>query len=195
MSVVCGAISAMAFNRNRFESQTAGLALARTIGREGLRAPTLKMVAEEANMGVSTLHQWFAGQQNMLPHAAAGFAGIFWEQVAQRVKARGWGGYLPTTDDEVFFLRAWLGLEELARSNDEVGETVRDLWHDVRFWLRSSIGRELTDYESGGLVILLRGLWDSLCSADPIQPELAQSLWAAAYAALHDVPDSNQAAA
>lgn len=123
MSVVCGAISAMAFNRNRFESQTAGLALARTIGRDGLRAPTLKVVAEEANMGVSTLHQWFAGQQNMLPHASAGFAGIFWEQVAQRVNARGWAGYLPATEDELFFQRAWLGIEELARSNDEVGET------------------------------------------------------------------------
>lgn len=187
-------MSVMGFNRNRFESKTAGVALARTIGRDGLRAPTLKMVAEEANMGVSTLHQWFAGQQNMVPHAAAGFAGIFWEQVAQRVNGRGWTGYLPTTEDELFFLRAWLGLEELARSNDDVGEAVRDLWHDVRFWLRSSIGRDLTDFESEGLVILLRGLWDSLCSADPIEPGLAQQLWAAAYSALRDDQGSNQAA-
>jgi AcrR family transcriptional regulator len=194
MSVVCGAMSVMVLYRNGFESQTAGIALARTIGRDGLRAPTLKVVAEEANMGVSTLHKWFAGRDNMLPQAAAGFAGIYWEQIAQRVNARGWAGYLPSTRDEIFFLRAWLGIEELARTNDEVGEAVRDLWHNVRFWLRSSIGRDLTDYESGGLVILLRGLWDRLCSADPIDPDLAQQLWTAAYSALHDDLDSAQAA-
>lgn len=194
MSVVCGAIGVMAFNSNGFESTTAGIALARTIGRDGLRAPTLKMVAEEANMGMSTLHKWFAGRENMLPHAAAGFAGIYWEQIAQRVNLRGWAGYLPSTRDEMFFLGAWLGIEELARTNDDVGEAVRDLWHNVRFWLRSSIGRDLTDFESGGLVILLRGLWDCLGSADPIEPDLAQQLWAAAYSALHDDQDGAQAA-
>lgn len=194
MSVVCGAISAMAFNRISFESTTAGVALARTIGRDGLRAPTLKVVAEEANMAMSTLHKWFAGRENMLPHAAAGFAGIYWEQIAQRVNLRGWAGYLPSTRDEMFFLRSWLGIEELARTNDDIGEAVRHLWHNAEFWLRSSIGRELTDFESGGLVILLRGLWDSLCSADPIEPDLAQELWAAAYSALHDDLDNAQAA-
>lgn len=194
MSVVCGAISAMAFNRNTFESTTAGIALARTIGRDGLRAPTLKMVAEEANMGVSTLHKWFAGRENMLPHAAAGFASIYWEQIAQRVNVRGWAGYLPSSRDEIFFLRAWLGIEELARTNDDLGQAVREFWHNVRFWLGSSIGRDLTDFESGGLVILLRGLWDRLCSADPIEPDLAHELWAAAYSALHDDLGSAQAA-
>ncbi|MFI5626852.1 hypothetical protein ACIA03_25560 [Nocardioides sp. NPDC051685] len=184
----------MAFNRIRFESTTAGVALARTIGRDGLRAPTLKVVAEEANMAVSSLHKWFAGRENMLPHAAAGFAGIYWEEIAQRVNLRGWAGYLPSTRDEMFFLRAWLGIEELARTNDDVGEAVRDLWHNVRFWFRGSIGRELTDFESGGLVILLRGLWDRLCSADPIEPDLAQQIWAAAYSALRDDLDSAQAA-
>ncbi|MFE6648544.1 hypothetical protein ACFVJS_18385 [Nocardioides sp. NPDC057772] len=187
-------MSAMVFHRNGFESQTAGIALARTIGRDGLRAPTLKVVAEEANMGVSTLHKWFAGRENMLPHAAVGFAGIYWEEIAQRVNARGWAGYLPSTRDEIFFLRAWLGVEELARTNDDVGAAVRDLWGNVRFWLRSSIGRDLTDFESGGLTILLRGLWDGLCSADPIDPDLAQQLWTAAYSALHDDLDSARAA-
>ncbi|NGN92964.1 TetR/AcrR family transcriptional regulator [Nocardioides sp. KC13] len=187
-------MSVMAFNRDRFETKTAGIALARTIGRDGLRAPTLKVVAEEANMCQSTLHKWFAGRENMLPHAAAGFAGIYWEQIAQRVNLRGWSGYLPSTKDEIYFLRAWLGIEELARSNDVVGEAVRDLWHNVRFWLRSSIGRDLTDFESGGLVVLLRGLWDGLCSAEPIDPDLAQQIWTAAYAALRDDLDSAQAA-
>ena len=194
MSVVCGAISAMAFNRNTFEATTAGVAMARTIGRDGLRAPTLKVVADEANMAVSTLHKWFAGRENMLPHAAAGFAGIYWEEIAQRVNARGWAGYLPSTRDDLFFLRAWLGVEELARTNDEVGEAVRELWRNVRYWLRSSIGRDLTDFESGGLMTLLRGLWNGLCSADPIDPDLAQELWAAAYAALHDDLGGAQAA-
>lgn len=194
MSVVCGAIGAMALNGNRFESKTAGIALARTIGRDGLRAPTLKVVAEEANMGMSTLHQWFAGRENMLPQAAAGYAGIYWEQIAQRVNLRGWAGYLPSTRDEIFFLRAWLGIEELARTNDAVGESVRDLWHNAEFWLSSSIGRDLTDFESGGLVVLLRGLWDRLCSADPLDPDLAQQLWAAAYSALRDDLDGAQAA-
>ncbi|MBB3087476.1 hypothetical protein [Nocardioides albus] len=144
------------------------------------------MVADAANMGSSTLHTWFAGYESMLPHAASGFAGIYWEQLAQRVNDRGWDGYLPSTADEKFFARAWLGIEELARSNDDVGEAVRELWHDVRFWFRSSIGRELTDFESSGLVILLRGLWDSLCSADPIDTGVAHDLWAAAFAALSD---------
>ncbi|MEI7055586.1 hypothetical protein WBG06_07200 [Nocardioides sp. CCNWLW239] len=163
--------------------------MARTIGRDGLRPPTLKVVADAANMGPSTLHAWFNGYENMLPHAASGFAGIYWEQVAQRVNDRGWDGYLPSTADEKFFARAWLGIEELARSNDHIGEVVRELWHDISVFFRSSIGRELTDVESSGLVIMLRGLWDSLCSAHPIDIEVAHDLWAAARVALSDVQD------
>lgn len=193
MSVLCGAMRTMVFNGNRIESQIAGIALARTIGRNGLRPPTLKLVAEEANMGVSTLHQWFAGKQNMAPHAAAGLACIFWSQIAERVNQRGWSGYLPSSEDDSFFLRAWLGIEELARSDDDVGEAVRELWHDARFWLRSSVGRDLSDFEAGQLVITLRGLWDRLVSADPIDPDLAERLWAAAYTAICE-DQSDQAA-
>ncbi|WP_141782028.1 TetR/AcrR family transcriptional regulator [Nocardioides albertanoniae] len=176
----------MVFNRYSFYAQEAGVAMGRTLGRNGLRAPTLKMVADEANMGISTLHQRFGGKRNMVPLAAAGYSGIFWTRVARRVNAHGWGGFLPTDADDVFFLRAWLSVEELARFDDELGDAVRQVWRDLRLWLGSSIGRELTDYESGGLVIVLRGLWDSLCSADPIDADLAQQLWSAAYDALTD---------
>ncbi|GGR63592.1 hypothetical protein J2S40_004814 [Nocardioides luteus] len=130
----------------------------------------------------------------MLPYAAAGFAGIYWTQVAQRVNARGWDGYLAVSEDDLFFLRAWLGFEELARTNDDVGEAVRDLWHDVRFWFRCSIGRELTDVESGRLTVLLAGLWDRLASSDPIDADLAQHIWAGAYSALREEQSDGAAA-
>lgn len=184
----------MHLRRNAFDSQTAGLALARTIGRSGLRPPTLQTIAEEAKTGVSTLHRWFGGTQGMLPHATAAFADMFWTRIADRVNGTGWAGFLPASEDDLFFLRAWLGFEELARSDDGVGQAVGELWHDARFWFRSVLGRELTDFEAAGVEVILRGLWDGLCAADPIDSDLAHRLWEAVYASLAEFP-SNAAAA
>ncbi|SDL10128.1 hypothetical protein SAMN05428985_109155 [Nocardioides sp. YR527] len=184
----------MHLRRNAFDSQTAGLALARTIGRGGLRPPTLQTIAEEANTGVSTLHRWFGGTQGMLPHAAAAFADMFWTRVADRVNATGWAGFLPENEDDLFFLRAWLGFEELARSDDGVGQAVGELWHDARFWFRSVLGRELTDFEMAGVEAILRGLWDGLCAAEPLDTGLAHRLWDAAYTSLAELSSDAAAA-
>ncbi|MFJ9392928.1 hypothetical protein ACIRON_29185 [Nocardioides sp. NPDC101246] len=184
----------MHLRRNAFDSQTAGLALARTIGRGGLRPPTLQTIAEEANTGVSTLHRWFGGTQGMLPHAAAAFADTFWTRVADRVNATGWAGFLPENEDDLFFLRAWLGFEELARSDDGVGQAAGELWRDARFWFRSVLGRELTDFEMAGVEAILRGLWDGLCAAEPLDAGLAHRLWDAAYTSLAELPSDAAAA-
>lgn len=178
----------MHLRRNALDSQTAGLALARTIGRNGLRPPTLQAVADEARAGASTLHRWFGGAQGMLPHATAAFAGMFWSRIADRVNATGWGGFLPANEDDRFFLRAWLGLEELARADEGVAQAVGELWHDVRSWIRSTLGRELTDFEMAGVEAILRGLWDSLCAAEPLEADLACRLWDATFDSLAGKP-------
>jgi AcrR family transcriptional regulator len=184
----------MHLRRNAFDSQTAGLALARTIGRSGLRPPTLQTIAEEAKTGVSTLHRWFGGTQGMLPHATAAFADMFWTRIADRVNATGWAGFLPANEDDLFFLRAWLGFEDLARYDDGVGQAVGELWHDARFWFRSVLGRELTEFELAGVEAILRGLWDALSAAEPLDADLAHRVWDAAYRFLAELPGNAAAA-
>lgn len=194
MSVLCAAMGLMHLRRNALDSRTAGLALARTIGRSGLRPPTLQTIAEEAKAGTSTLHRWFGGTQGMLPHATAAFADMFWTRIADRVNTTGWAGFLPATEDDLFFLRAWLGFEELGRSDDGVGQAVGELWHDARFWFRSVLGRELTDFESAGVEAILRGLWDGLCAAEPLDAGLAHRLWGSTHTSLVEIRSDAAAA-
>lgn len=69
-----------------------------------------------------------------------------------------------------------------------------ELWHDARFWFRSALGRELTDFEAAGVEAILRGLWDGLCAAEPLDADLAHRLWGAVYSSLAEVSSDAAAA-
>ncbi|MGH3352753.1 MAG: hypothetical protein ACRDPS_18955 [Nocardioides sp.] len=195
MSVLCGAMGDMSLNREHPYNHAVGLAMGRVIGRTGLRPPTILAVAEEANTGSATLHRWFGGKQKVMPHAAAGFAGVFWSVTTRRINGLGWTGFLPSTEDDVIWVRAWLGFEELARSDDAVAEHVAEVWHDLESWFRRRVGRDLSDMESARLAVTLRGLWMSLTSSPPLDATLAQQLWAESFADLADDAGSGGAAA
>ncbi|MBO0842181.1 MAG: hypothetical protein J2O46_03280 [Nocardioides sp.] len=148
------------------DTELVARALLRALASHGPRTPTLKTVAAEAHAGTSSVHRWLGGKDS-IPRVIEGCAALSWRRLSDNVAVDGWAGYLPSNADGVYWLRGWLAVEAIARSEAGCVQTVRDFWAEVSHWMNSMRRDPLPSDELRRREVLLRGLWSWIGSFDP----------------------------
>lgn len=140
------------------------------IADEGVGALTVRGLARRIRVTPAGLQHWAGPRREMLVLITATF-GRRWQQWMWRRQFRdGALALLPTTHEEVIWTRVWLGLQELGRTEVEVGEVVSAIRaHELDLLTRSE--PQLTDDDVVAVLALVDGLRVTLCHrTQPLDP-------------------------
>ena len=81
---------------------------------------------------------------------------------------------IPCGEHEMFQIRTLLAFEEVGRSNDSVAEQVAEAWGELRVIIANALRQTTAARE----VVILRGLWASICDGHaPMELDQASRIW------------------
>lgn len=135
----------------------------------------MKEVSEATGASVPTVHRWFGGGREKLARVVSAHAGVIVDVMRDRTGARGAPGFMPCGEIEMFPIRTLLAFEEIGRSDGSVAEVVAEAWRELRVILGFTLRKADVDRE----VVILRGLWASICDGHaPLALDEASRIWA-----------------
>jgi AcrR family transcriptional regulator len=158
--------------------------LARLIAEEGLVAPSSRRVAAELKLSIASLYHHYESRERLLRVLGYRIGLALVEAVEDEVRLGGIGALLRADEDGLMLTRAWLGVVELGRCDEHVGNSVAAVQRRERSSLMLITGER--DPSSTRIEALqaqvhgLRGATTRYC--EPLDVEAARELLAAAAA-------------
>lgn len=153
------------------------VALNRVLVLDGVAGLTVRRVAEQNNMASSTLLHHYGSRAHFIRVGAREMCRARLNWLANRIFIYGPVGFLPDDDGSLIGVRAWLGWQELWRSEETLEQIFRDHRDDELAVLAECLGNRLDRDDMRHLLALIDGLYAAVSApVDPLRPRTALAI-------------------
>lgn len=153
------------------------VALNRVLVLDGVAGLTVRRVAAQNNMASSTLLHHYGSRARFIQVGAREMCRARLHWLANRIFIYGPVGFLPDDDGSLIGVRAWLGWQELWRSEEALEQIFRDHRDDELSVLAECLGNRLDRDDMRHLLALIDGLYASISApVDPLRPTTALAI-------------------
>ncbi|SDD05642.1 helix-turn-helix domain-containing protein [Nocardioides lianchengensis] len=152
--------------------------LARLIDEGGLEAPSSRRIAAEIKLSIASLYHHYESRERLLRVLSYRIGLALVDACQSEVRATGVGAMLRDDEDGIMLTRAWLGVVELGRRDEHVGNSVAAVAEREQSMLYGAAGDRCRDPEQVELVqALLHGLRAATTRyCDPLDVGLARRI-------------------
>jgi AcrR family transcriptional regulator len=146
------------------------LAAVRLISAEGVAALTVRRLAADGRVSPSALINHFENKQRILRLVTQRIGDRLVRATRDSVRRRGSAGVLPD-QDTLPWVRAWLALGEIGRSDTAIGQVVVGWEEEIQYEVAEAFHLSSDDVVTGQtLHALVIGLWTQMCAEPTPMP-------------------------